>query len=183
MTIDHSLDRAADAIATADALLIGAGAGMGVDSGLPDFRGIEGFWRTYPPYKTLGLDFESLANPRWFADDPTLAWGFYGHRMQLYRRTTPHAGFEILRRWAGRMRRGGFVFTSNVDGQFQRAGFRSEQVVEIHGSFGGLQCTSDCGIGIFSGETSQVEINPETMRAVLDLPKCPQCGAVARRIF
>ena len=36
---------AAVAIRTADALLIGAGAGMGVDSGLADFRGPEGFWK------------------------------------------------------------------------------------------------------------------------------------------
>ncbi|HQN18542.1 MAG TPA: Sir2 family NAD-dependent protein deacetylase, partial [Syntrophobacteraceae bacterium] len=33
----------------ADAVLITAGAGMGVDSGLPDFRGNQGFWNAYPP--------------------------------------------------------------------------------------------------------------------------------------
>ena len=96
----------------------------------------------------LGLDFVSLANPRWFAEDPTLAWGFYGHRLDLYRRTRPHAGFAILRAWSSRMRRGGFVFTSNVDGHFQRSGFPEEQVAEVHGSFDGMQCTGDCDIGI-----------------------------------
>ena len=89
--MDELLDRAAQAVATADALLITAGAGMGVDSGLPDFRGDEGFWRAYPPFKRLGLSFVDLANPRWFEDDPELAWGFYGHRLNLYRATTPHA--------------------------------------------------------------------------------------------
>jgi NAD-dependent SIR2 family protein deacetylase len=44
-SIEESMIRAADAIRRADALLIGAGAGMGVDSGLPDFRGPGGFWR------------------------------------------------------------------------------------------------------------------------------------------
>jgi NAD-dependent SIR2 family protein deacetylase len=91
--IDDALDRAALAISAADALLIGAGAGMGVDSGLPDFRGKKGFWRAYPPYQRLGLDFVSLANPRWFAEDATLASGFYGHQMGLYRQTTPHEGY------------------------------------------------------------------------------------------
>src|SRR5580704_7163450 len=168
--IDHALDRAARAIATADALLIGAGAGMGVDSGLPDFRGKEGFWRAYPPYQRLGLDFVSLANARWFALDPTLAWGFYGHRMELYRQTAPHEGFSILRRWASRMNRGGFIFTSNVDGQFQRAGFAPDQIVEIHGSFAGMQCTTECGVGVFPGDTVEVEIDPQTMRAIHPLP-------------
>src|SRR4051794_11112220 len=100
--------RSAGVIAEADALVIGAGAGMGVDSGLPDFRGNDGFWRAYPPYAKLGLGFSSLANPRWFRDDPGLAWGFYGHRLNLYRRTRPHPGFALLRAWAERRPRGGF---------------------------------------------------------------------------
>jgi NAD-dependent SIR2 family protein deacetylase len=177
---EHDLDRAAQAIARADALLIGAGAGMGVDSGLPDFRSDQGFWRAYPPYEHLGLDFVSLADPRWFADDPALAWGFYGHRMQLYRQTEPHQGFAILHRWAGRMPRGGFAFTSNVDRHFQRAGFSPEQIVEIHGSFEAMQCTRECGIGLFSGESVSVTIDPTTMRAISALPCCPQCGGLAR---
>src|SRR5438067_7349691 len=105
------IPQAAQAVAAADALLIAAGAGMGVDSGLPDFRGDQGFWNSYPPYQKLGLDFISLANPRWFRDDPTLAWGFYGHRLNLYRNTSPHDGFHILRRWVERMKHGAFVFT------------------------------------------------------------------------
>ena len=82
--------RAAELLDGAGALLICAGAGMGVDSGLPDFRGGEGFWRAYPPYARLGLRFEEIADPRHFAEDPELAWGFYGHRLDLYRKTVPH---------------------------------------------------------------------------------------------
>jgi NAD-dependent SIR2 family protein deacetylase len=178
--IELALDRAARVIADSKAILIGAGAGMGVDSGLPDFRGDHGFWRAYPPYERLGLNFVSLANPRWFAEDPTLAWGFYGHRMELYRRTAPHSGFSVLRGWASRMRRGGFVFTSNVDGHFERTGFAPDQIAEVHGSFAGMQCTNECGIGIFPGGSIEVAIDPETMRAVGRLPECPQCGALAR---
>jgi NAD-dependent SIR2 family protein deacetylase len=178
--IEQALERAAEAIACSDAILVGAGAGMGVDSGLPDFRGNHGFWRAYPPYERMGLDFVSLANPRWFVEDPGLAWGFYGHRMELYRRTEPHRGFAILRGWSDRVRQGGFVFTSNVDLHFHRSGFVAERIVEVHGSFDGMQCTNDCGVGIFPGEQVRVEIDPETMRAVPPLPECPRCGAVAR---
>src|SRR5262245_7510055 len=49
--LSQQFDQAATAIRDADALLIGAGAGMGVDSGLPDFRGNEGFWNAYPPFR------------------------------------------------------------------------------------------------------------------------------------
>jgi NAD-dependent SIR2 family protein deacetylase len=43
-----TIQQAATAIVAADAILITAGAGMGVDSGLPDFRGHQGFWKTHP---------------------------------------------------------------------------------------------------------------------------------------
>lgn len=148
---------------------------MGVDSGLPDFRGTEGFWRAYPPYERLGLRFEELADPVHFADDPALAWGFYGHRLALYRATVPHAGFAVLRRWAAE--RSTWVFTSNVDGQFQVAGF--DRVAEVHGSIHHLQCLEGCGQEIWpAGEAPSID--ETTMRAVDPLPTCPSCGALAR---
>ena len=52
---DAALDAAAALLRSADGLLIGAGAGMGVDSGLPDFRGDHGFWRAYPPLAAAGI--------------------------------------------------------------------------------------------------------------------------------
>ncbi len=180
MSIESTLDRAAAAIAAADAILIGAGAGMGVNSGLPDFRGPQGFWRAYPPYERLGLHFAAVANPRWFVQDPELAWGFYGHRMGLYRRTEPHEGFAILRRWAERMPRGGFVYTSNVNGHFQRAGFDPDRIVEVHGTIAAMQCLADCGVGVFPSDPYDVAIDEETMRGVPPLPSCPNCGALAR---
>lgn len=176
---DH-LDRAARTIADADALLITAGAGMGVDSGLPDFRGPEGFWRAYPAYRDLGLRFEELAQPGWFRRDPNLAWGFYGHRVALYRSTTPHEGFGILQRWAARKPRGAFVFTSNVDGHFQRAGFDEAMVLECHGSLTHAQCIEACGAELFPTEALEVDVDPVTFRAKGPLPRCPSCGALAR---
>ncbi len=77
-------------LSCADSLLLAAGAGIGVDSGLPDFRGPQGFWRAYPGLKKSGLRFEQIANPEHFHSDPTLGWGFYGHRLKLYRETQPH---------------------------------------------------------------------------------------------
>jgi NAD-dependent SIR2 family protein deacetylase len=171
---------AAAAIAAADALLIGAGAGMGVDSGLPDFRGDQGFWQAYPPYAALGLSFRELANPEWFDRDPTLAWGFYGHRLNLYRATTPHAGFRILLDWSLRMRHGAFVHTSNVDGHFQRAGFDPERILEVHGAIDWMQCTARCGIGVFAADQVGVDVDETTFRAREPLPACPSCGELAR---
>jgi NAD-dependent SIR2 family protein deacetylase len=182
MLSEKMLQNAAQALAAADALLIGAGAGMGVDSGLPDFRGNRGFWNAYPPFEKMGLNFIDLANPRWFTSDPTLAWGFYGHRLNLYRATEPHGGFSILRGWAERMGQGAFVFTSNVDGHFQRAGFHPHQIVEIHGSIEWLQCTRECGKELFAADPGNngIVVDEATMRAREPLPLCPRCGGLAR---
>lgn len=178
--MSESVNRAARALADAEALLVCAGAGMGVDSGLPDFRGPEGFWRAYPAAKALGLRFEQLADPRWFHEDPPLAWGFYGHRLNLYRATVPHEGFQILRRWLAGMSAGGFVFTSNVDGQFQRAGFPEDHVLECHGSIHRLQCLAGCGADCWPAGDARVEVDEASLRAAPPLPACPRCGGLAR---
>jgi NAD-dependent SIR2 family protein deacetylase len=136
---------------------------MGVDSGLPDFRSQTGFWKAYPPAQQLGtcnphsflsvththithstlftppkpgLSFHEMADPSWFHKAPAIAWGFYGHRLNMYRSITPHTGFDVLRRWTvqkqHRLRAkqppppqpavsAFYVLTSNVDGQFQAA--------------------------------------------------------------
>ncbi len=113
--LNDRVEHAAKAVAAADAIVVTAGAGMGVDSGLPDFRGREGFWRAYPVFARLGLTFEQVANPAWFVRDPELAWGFYRHRLNLYRDTVPHSGFATLLHWIQSKPAGGFVITSNVD--------------------------------------------------------------------
>ncbi len=176
--LEARLAAAADAIRTADALLIGAGAGMGVDSGLPDFRGPEGFWTAYPPFR--GRAFSDLSTPHWFRTDPALAWGFFGHRMHLYRDAVPHRGFEILRRWGAGRPLGSFVFTSNVDGQFQKAGFPASEVVERHGSIHYLQCSRRCGREIWPADGVRVDVDAATIRARSEFPVCPSCAAIAR---
>ena len=177
---ERKLDLATSWIDRADAFIITAGAGMGVDSGLPDFRGNEGFWKAYPPFRELGLSFYDLANPHWFERDPAQAWGFYGHRRNLYRQTEPHKGFAILLRWALSKPNGYFVFTSNVDGHFQRAGFPDDRIVECHGSIEFLQCSLPCVAGIWKAEADSIRIDQTTFRAEEPWPKCRLCDRVAR---
>ena len=141
-------------------LLIGAGAGVGVDSGLPDFRDDTGFWKAYPPFR--GRRFAEMSNPRWFQSDPPLAWGFFGHRLDLYRSAVPHKGFEILRGWGERLPHGAFVFTSNVDGQFQKAGFANDRILECHGSIHFLQCIGRCGQALWPSTDTQVDVDEAT---------------------
>ncbi len=174
----EKMAEAAEALAAAKTLIITAGAGMGVDSGLPDFRGPQGFWQAYPMYQSLGIHFVDAANPLHFEQNPAFGWGFYGHRTQLYRHTTPHPGFALLRDWIKRFALNCFVITSNVDGQFQKAGFPEDRTLEVHGSIHHLQCTVPCSKRIWIND-QEVVVDYATMQAQ-SFPYCPHCGAVAR---
>jgi NAD-dependent SIR2 family protein deacetylase len=158
MELEEQLLRAAEAIGNADALIITAGAGMGVDSGLPDFRGDHGFWNAYPMYRRLGLSFVQAANPEHFERDPAFGWGFYGHRANLYRATMPHQGFQILKKWL--------------------ADFGEESILEVHGSIHHLQCLSPCSNAIWDND-EEIQVDFATMRAG-QIPKCIRCGGGAR---
>lgn len=178
--IDQACADAAELIAQADGLLITAGAGMGIDSGLPDFRGDHGFWTAYPALRGHGMRFHEIANPAAFHSLPAVAWGFYGHRLQLYRSTTPHAGFRMLKDIADGMPNGAFIFTSNVDGHFQKAGFAPERVTECHGSINHLQCLAGCGHPVWPADDVIPLVDTERCELTSPFPVCPSCGGMAR---
>jgi NAD-dependent SIR2 family protein deacetylase len=78
------------------------------------------------------------------------------------------------------MPRGGFVYTSNVDGHFQRAGFSEQRIVECHGSIHHVQCLEHCTEAIWSAADFMPEVDVAECRMVSALPRCPNCGALAR---
>jgi NAD-dependent SIR2 family protein deacetylase len=190
------------------AILIMAGAGMGVDSGLPDYRGRQGFWRDYPPLKRLGITFDDSHDPSWFikvripiryrtssrlihAQDRQQSWGFYGHRAKLYSEKRPHEGYDFLLRVARSKNNNFFIFTSNIDEHFQKAGFEKQRIYECHGSLSYAQCTTPCwnegrgGSQVWPVTVDQLpQVDEETLRVPTSdmsvYPKCPYCNELAR---
>jgi NAD-dependent SIR2 family protein deacetylase len=72
------------------------------------------------------------------------------------------------------------VFTSNVDGHFQRAGFGADAITECHGSIHHLQCSRPCCGDVWSADEFAPVVDDETCTLINDPPKCPWCGAIAR---
>lgn len=153
---------------------------MSVDSGLPDFRGTSGFWRAYPALEKCEMRFQEIANLAKFTSAPKLAWGFYGHRLNLYRKTVPHKGFDSLARIGKTIPNGARVFTSNVDGQFHAAGYATEYVNECHGSIHYMQCLEACGNPVWSATDFLPIVDETTCTLLSELPTCPTCGGLAR---
>lgn len=141
----------------ATALVITAGAGL---SNLPVLRDEEGIWHS---------NDAARLTPAWFEQEPVAAWAWFAERISAYRSTPPHRGYSILLEWARRAWHGYFVFTSNVDQHFERAGFDAERIVECHGSMGHIQCQERCCEEVFP---MPVGLDPP--------PRCPRCGGMAR---
>lgn len=159
---------AVDAIEKADVLLITAGAGIGVDSGLPDFRGEGGFWNTQKKDKQK---FD-------FINTPQKAWYFYGYRLFLYQNTKPHEGFDQLLTIA-QSKKDYYVFTSNVDEHFQKAGFDRAKIEECHGSLFNWQCSRDCQNKIIDAQLSTLHLDHH-QEVALQYLTCPDCEQAMR---
>ncbi|TVR17184.1 MAG: NAD-dependent deacetylase [Planctomycetota bacterium] len=159
------------------ALMITVGAGMGVDAGLPDFRGPEGLWRVFPGLKKRGMQLMDIATPHWFDEDPALAWGFYGQRLLSYCSAQPHRGHAVLRAWSNR--KPSWLVTSNVDGLLQKAGWPDACVWEMHGSIHRWQCSELCCEDRWPARMEELTFDRASGLASR-WPHCPHCGAVAR---
>jgi len=124
-----SLEQAASALAGARSAIALTGAGMSVESGIPDFRSAHGLWRTYPPdeYATLSA----------FRTNPDKVWGMLRDMVGLLGSAQPNPGHHALAELQreGVLRR---VITQNIDGLHSRAGSRDP--LEVHGSHLGLHC-------------------------------------------
>lgn len=160
MEFETEIKRAAGSLSCATALLITSGSGMAAASDLID---------TIP---------EPFDDARLFKKSAKRAWGFFAMRRQNTRMARPNAGFGVLARWADGMKHGVFVFTSNPDGQFQRAYFFADRIVECRGAVEWMQCTQRCG-DVFPGGLIDIALDAKGY-ATDPLPTCPRCGSLAR---
>ena len=144
-----------DKLKNAKKIVFVTGAGISQESGIPTFRGKDGFWRKYDPMKLATIDA--------FYDDPKLVWEWYEDRRKNILAASPNPGHKAiaeLEKYSQIV-----VLTQNIDGLHQRAG--STNVLELHGSIIRIKCT----VCDFSDEIlSSFELLP---------PKC-KCGNILR---
>jgi NAD-dependent SIR2 family protein deacetylase len=170
------LQNSAHMINHADAIAIFAGAGMGVDSGLEQYRGNNGLWTKSLIINNKPVYYYDLMKPVAFKEQPELAWGLIGYLMEKYRITKPHIGFSILKDFL--MHKEYFIVTSNTDQQFQKAGFSTKRIFEIHGSIFNTQCGESIECGIW--ETPDIKLDSGSIIANSLIPVCPFCNSYCR---
>ena len=136
------------------------GAGISAESGIPTFRGKDGYWRNLDPTK--------LATPEAFARDPKLVWQWYRERRERIRNAQPNPAHEAIITLAQRSR-DFLLVTQNVDDLHARAGLPRDQMVQIHGDIFLTRC-SRCGFRKREEEEGEEE----------QVPRCPRCEELMR---
>ena len=162
---------------SADAVIIGAGAGLSASAGFAysgerfnrhfsDFKEKYGFTDMYYggfyPYKT-----------------PEEYWAYWSRYIYINRYTDAQKPvyLNLLRIVSGRDY---FVITTNVDHQFQKAGFDKKRLFYTQGDYGLFQCSRPCCDRTYDNESAVTEMikRQSDMKIPPELvPKCPVCGA------
>jgi len=131
------------------------GAGISQESGIPTFRGKDGYWRKYDPMKLASIDA--------FYDDPKLVWEWYEDRRKNILSVKPNEGHFAISQMEEF--KDVVILTQNIDGLHQRSG--STNVLELHGSIIRIKCTV---CDFTDNITENFELLP---------PKC-KCGSMLR---
>lgn len=157
--MDHKLiQKAAKDILKSKKTIAFTGAGISVESGIPDFRGAQGLWQKYDP--------EEYAHIHAFYSNPERVWLMLKDMFALVMSAKPnpaHFGLAELER----MGLISSVITQNVDGLHQAAGSRN--VIEFHGSHRTLTCLK-CSTTI-DGSSLKMEDLP---------PRCSRCSSLLK---
>lgn len=157
-------------------LLIGAGAGLSAAAGL-DYSG-PAFRREFADY-IQKYGFQDLYSSG-FYEFPTEEerWARWARHINYTRFKPPalplyRALFELAQGLDY------FVVTTNVDGQFIKAGFSPQRLFEVQGNYGLMQCAKGCHSKVYPNEKLVEEMIKKTSRLTIPpelVPHCPVCG-------
>lgn len=152
------------------------GAGISVDSGIPTFRGPEGYW-------TIGSENympEEMATLRMFNKNPFEVWKWYLYRFGICRQAEPnssHAALVKLEQELGEQFR---LITQNIDGLHHRAGNSLQHLLRIHGDINSTRCSVGCTDELYPLPAIFVNSEETFTATQFEQLKCPKCEALLR---
>ncbi|MGM9531455.1 SIR2 family NAD-dependent protein deacylase [Intestinibacter sp.] len=173
---EEKITAAKDLIDEADAIVIGAGAGLSTSAGLTYFG--DRFEKLFPEYIEK-YNFTDMYSAGFYPFDSQEEKWAYWSRHIYYNRYDVKAGkpyqdlLEIMKN------KNYFVLTTNVDHQFQLAGFPDEKIFATQGDYGLWQCAKKCHDKLYSNKEQVIEMvkRQKNCKIPSDLvPKCPVCG-------
>ncbi|MFT7620931.1 MAG: NAD-dependent deacetylase [Myxococcota bacterium] len=157
------------------------GAGISAESGIPTFRGEEGFWivgsREYRP--------QEMATNAMFQERPDAVWPWYLYRRSICRAAQPNPAHQALVTLERALPDRFLLVTQNVDGLHLRAGNSLERTYQIHGNVDYMRCAAECDPGAHFLLPVPDGLDPwDKDRAITqaewDVLVCPKCGGRTR---
>lgn len=171
-----NIKRLKDEIDTADAVIIGAGAGLSASAGF-DYGGIR-FEKHFSDFhKKYGIT-DMYSGGFYPYKTPEEYWAWWSRQIYVNRYACP-AGKpyrDLLNLIKGKDY---FVITTNVDHQFQRAGFDKKRLFYTQGDYGLWQCSKPCHNKTYDNENAVLQMIAEQKDMKIPktlIPKCPVCG-------
>ncbi|MHA1990019.1 MAG: SIR2 family NAD-dependent protein deacylase [Candidatus Hodarchaeales archaeon] len=167
--MSEKVNQVVDLMVNADHLVFLTGAGISAESGIPTFRGKEGYWtkgsENYSPME--------LATFSTFQRDPNLVWEWYHYRRGVCKDASPNSGHYAIAKLEkiiteSNSEKQFHLVTQNVDGLHLRAGSNPKTTYQVHGNINFIRCKDGC--------TEDIYEMPENE----SLPKCPNCGELTR---
>jgi NAD-dependent deacetylase len=168
----------AEAIRADKRLTILTGAGISAESGIPTFRGPEGYWtvgsQEYHPQEMATWDM--------FSRVPLEVWKWYLYRMGVCARAKPNRGHLALVEMERLFQEHFTLITQNVDNLHLRAGNSPERTFQIHGNIFFMRCADECRKTLYplpAGVSGKSKDQALTASEIA-LLKCPACGGTTR---
>jgi NAD-dependent deacetylase len=159
-------------------LTVLTGAGISAESGIPTFRGPEGYWtvgsREYHP--------QEMATYAMFRKKPLEVWRWYLYRRHVCGAADPNDGHRALAGMERLFEDRFTLITQNVDGLHLRAGSSPGRTFQIHGNVFFMRCSRECSREIYPLPhgleiRSRDDALPDNAADVL---RCPVCGGLTR---
>lgn len=163
----------------AEAILIGAGAGLSAAAGI-NYLDQDKFAQIFPGWVKKGFtaQYELMGYPYWTQLEQ---WGYYkAHLEYVYFGQGENQLYQQLHRVVAD--KDYFVMTSNVDGLFYKNGFDKNRFYSPQGDYGKIQCTTPCSQQVWDIRPflDQMEdfydTNEQVLTDEIAIPRCPNCG-------
>lgn len=162
-------------IAEADAILIGAGAGLSTSAGI-DYSSAS-FKKNFPELVAKSGMTDMYTSSFYEFNMEEERWSYWAKHINHIYNANVKTGYKNLYNLV--KNKNYFVITTNVDGQFLKAGFSQDKVFEIQGSLAKIQCSVGCHNKLYD----DLEMVDKMLKADKDckipsdlVPICPRCG-------
>ncbi|MCG8421552.1 MAG: RNA polymerase subunit sigma [Proteobacteria bacterium] len=159
-------------------IVVLSGAGISAESGIPTFRGKDGYWTV----GSVEYHPEELATYAAFQRIPEAVWQWYLYRRTVCNRAQPnpaHQALVALEKAIGDRFR---LITQNVDGLHMRAGNSVERTYQVHGNIDFMRCARECTTDVFTipDEIGDFDRDDQLTDDRAALLRCRNCDGPAR---